>query len=108
MYYSLYDECRIYSPHYPCFQVTSKETHLDGVRDELEEKQRRLDAEIEAYTNRRTLYEDKEIQLDADYEQKKTVLDEEHNKRKQETEVEYNLFKKAKEHFDTELKVSCW
>lgn len=87
------------------FQVSSKEAHLDGVRDELEEKQRRLDAEIEAYTRRRTLYEEKEVELDAEYDKKKTILEEEYSKKKQEMDVEYANFKKAKDNFDTELKV---
>ncbi|WAR20836.1 FIP2-like protein [Mya arenaria] len=65
-------------------KLSSKEMHLDHVREELEERQRNLDAEIEAYTRRKNLYEEKEEQLDAEYERKNTELETEAKRRKQE------------------------
>jgi len=85
--------------------VCSKEAHIDQVRGELEGQQRRLEAETEGYTKRKEVFEQKEIELDLVYEKKNKDLDMETNARKKEMDTEYAVFKKAKEHFDMELKV---
>ena len=83
----------------------SKEAHFDSIRDDLEEKQQRLDAEIQAYTNRRKLYENKEDDLEREYDIKKAELESSIQKRREELDLEFANFNKAKENFDTELKV---
>lgn len=85
-------------------KVGSKEAHFDSIRDDLEEKQQRLDAEIQAYTNRRKLYENKEDDLEREYDIKKAELESSIQKRREELDLEFANFNKAKENFDTELK----
>ena len=85
--------------------MSSKEAHFDSIRDDLEEKQQRLEAEIEGYTTRRKIYETKVEDLDREYEQKKTELENTMQKRKEELDLEFANFTKAKENFDTELQV---
>ena len=85
--------------------MSSKEAHFDSIRDDLEEKQQRLEAEIEGYTTRRKIYETKLEDLDREYDQKKTELENTMKKRKEELDLEFANFIKAKENFDTELQV---
>ena len=85
--------------------MSSKEAHFDSIRDDLEEKQQRLEAEIEGYTARRKIYETKVEDLDREYEQKKAELENTMQKRKEELDLEFANFTKAKENFDTELQV---
>lgn len=85
-------------------KVSSKEAHLDNVRDELEDQRGNLDMEVEAYTRRRLLYEQKELQLDLDYDRKKLELEELTKKRKEELDRELANVQRAKETFDSELK----
>ena len=54
---------------------------------------------------RRKLYEDKEAELEAHYDRKFSELEAEAAARKREMDAEYETFKRAKENFDTELKV---
>lgn len=61
--------------------------------------------EVEAYTRRRLLYEQKELQLDLDYDRKKAELEEQAKKRKAELDKEFANLERAKDTFDTELKV---
>lgn len=86
-------------------QLSSREVHLDSVAADLEERQRTVEAEMEAYTYRRKLYEDKEAELEAHYDRKFSELEAEAAARKREMDAEYETFKRAKENFDTELKV---
>ena len=86
--------------------MSSKEAHFDSIRDDLEEKQQRLEAEIEGYTTRRKIYETKLEDLDREYDQKKTELENTMKKRKEELDLEFANFNKAKENFDTELQVA--
>ena len=83
----------------------SKEAHFDSIRDDLEEKQQRLEAEIEGYSNRRKLYDAKEEDLEKEYENKRAELERTMQKKREALDTEYANFTKAKENFDTELKV---
>ena len=83
----------------------SKEAHFDSIRDDLEEKQQRLEAEIEGYSNRRKLYDAKEEDLENEYENKRAELERTMQKKREALDTEYANFTKAKENFDTELKV---
>ena len=83
----------------------SKESHFDSIRDDLEEKQQRLEAEIEGYSNRRKLYDAKEEDLEKEYENKRAELERTMQKKREALDTEYANFTKAKENFDTELKV---
>ncbi|XP_060554299.1 uncharacterized protein LOC132715323 [Ruditapes philippinarum] len=85
-------------------KVSSKEAHLDNVREDLEDQRDNLELEVEAYTRRRLVYEQKEIKLDQEYDQKKLELEEQARKRKEELDRECANFQKAKDNFDTELK----
>lgn len=85
-------------------KVSSKEAHLDRVRDELEDERNNLELETEAYTRRRLLYEEKEVKLEQEYEKKHADLDVLMEKRKQELDKEFTNLNKAKDSFDTELK----
>jgi hypothetical protein len=78
---------------------------LDRVRDELEDERNNLELETEAYTRRRLLYEEKEVKLEQEYEKKHADLDVLMEKRKQELDKEFTNLNKAKDSFDTELKV---
>ena len=85
--------------------MSSKEAHFDSIRDDLEEKQQRLEAEIEAYTSRRKIYETKVEDLEREYDLKKIELESYIKKRKEELDLEFANFNKAKDNFDTELQV---
>lgn len=87
------------------FKVSSKESHLDHLQDDLEEQKKKLEAETEAYTRRCKLYEEKELWLDDEFEKKHKDLESEINKQKQELEKEKANLKKSKDTFDSELKV---
>lgn len=81
-----------------------KETHLDELRDMLEDERGRLAAETEAYQCRRQVLDAREIELQAAHDDKIAALEKEASRRRAEMDREHAVFIRAKETFDNELR----
>lgn len=88
-------------------EINLREVYIDELRNRLEEKERKLDCEIDVCRNQMKEYDIKKQEMEKEYSEKLTDLEKTILTRKTELDREKEMFESERGNFHTELQRMC-